>query len=110
MARIRVTVPTPSVVVTTSSGNTSADSVVYVTGPQGPAGPTGPPGADGGGFTFTQSIPAATWTVPHNMGRLVNVCYVADDGTVALVDAQQTDLNTLYLTFPAPTTGRAVCS
>lgn len=72
-------------------------------------GPQGPPGADGGGFTYVQSVPSASWTVPHNMGRLVNVCYVGDDGSTALVDAVQ-DLNVLYLTFPAPTTGKAVCS
>jgi hypothetical protein len=78
---------------------------------RGPEGPQGLPGASGGGFTHTQSSPAATWTVVHNLGRMVNVFYVGDDGFAALVDAQHdNDLNTLYLTFSTPTTGKAVCS
>lgn len=69
----------------------------------------GPAGPSGGGYTHTQLTPSATWVVTHNLGRMVNVCYVDDEGATAIVDAIQ-ELNVVYLTFPEPTTGKAVCS
>ena len=38
-------------------------------GSQGPQGPQGIPGPSGDDYTFEQTIPSATWTVTHNLGR-----------------------------------------
>lgn len=74
------------------------------------SGAQGPPGPSGGGFTFTQSSPSAAWTVPHNLHRFPNVSYVDASGHAWIADVQHVDVDTAYLTFPAPTTGKAVCS
>jgi len=61
---------------TTATGNTAVVTVVTAgpqgpIGPIGPAGPAGPAGGGGGGVTayvHTQSTPATTWTINHNLG------------------------------------------
>lgn len=82
-------------------------------GPAGPAGPTGPQGPTGlaGGETYlhTQAAPAATWVIPHVFGRLVNVVLVDDIGEIFLADIAQSE-GLVSVTFPTPTTGRALLS
>lgn len=48
------------------------ETVVAVASPaRGPAGPPGPPGSGGGigEYVHTQTVPAAVWTVEHDLGR-----------------------------------------
>lgn len=87
------------------------------TGPQGIQGPKGDKGDKGdagtGGdssFLFTQSSPASSWTVPHNMGRYPHIDYISNDGKAWIADVEHVDLNSSVLTFPAPTSGKAACS
>lgn len=69
----------------------------------------GPPGAAGGSFSYTQAVPASTWTIHHNLGTRPVPVILLDTDPLAPVwtDMQYVDANTLVLTFPTPVTGRA---
>lgn len=80
-------------------------------GPQGPAGPQGLPGAAGGSVVaFTQASPAGTWVITHNLNRLVFVTVVDATGRELLADIDQSDPNTVSITFATPESGKAVVS
>lgn len=71
---ICITTPTSNVVVTTTLTNTVNIVTVGPQGPPGATGPTGPAGPPGASaFVFTQSTPATTWTINHNLGYLPSV-------------------------------------
>jgi hypothetical protein len=80
------------------------------TGLQGPPGPVGP----GGGSLFVydrMGVPAATWTIVHNLGRAVHATVLDDDGVEVTTDITHTpDLNTLIATFAEPRSGTAIVS
>ena len=91
--------------------------VISAPGPQGPPGPPGADGADGApglpGGTFyihTQSAPAATWTIIHNIGHKLHCTVFGDDGIQLLTDVDQNDPDTTVLTFAAPFSGVAYLS
>lgn len=71
-------------------------------------GPPGPRGAAGGSiFTYTQSTPAATWTVSHNLGRFpASVTVWIGDEEVS-TDIDTPDTSTAVITFSSPQSGRA---
>lgn len=75
--------------------------VLPVPGPRGPAG-TGA----GGGLVHQQTTPSASWSIPHQLGRLPVVdLYVAGELVEADVAA---DVSSVHVTFPTPTSGFAV--
>lgn len=68
----------------------------------------GAPGADGleGAFVHVQATPAATWTIPHSLGRAPFSVTVWIDGE--LVDADtHADASVAVLTFASPAAGEA---
>jgi len=75
------------------------------------AGGQGPPGRDGapGGTTFewTQDIPLAVWTVPHNRGRFPSVTVVDHLGNRVEPDVTYIDQNIVQITHGRPEIGRA---
>jgi hypothetical protein len=77
-------------------------SVITVEGPIGPPGPAGD-----GGFTHTQSTPAATWTITNMLGRLPASVTVWINDTEVDTDIETPDISTIVLTFPSPVAGRA---
>lgn len=79
------------------------------TGPTGPTGPQGEPGADLT-YTFTQSTPAATWTINHNLGEYLNVSVVDSAGTQVYGQIDYQDANTIVVTFVAAFSGKAYLS
>lgn len=84
---------------------------VAAPGPQGPQGPAGAPGAPGGSyFTHTQSTPAATWIIDHNLAKKVHVTIFNPAGTVIHADIDHGTTNQATITFPSPVTGSAVIS
>jgi hypothetical protein len=80
-------------------------------GPQGPAGPQGPegPAGTGGDLTYqhTQLVPAAVWTIDHNLGKepAVTVISSADDEVIG--DVSYPTPNRVVLTFSSAFAGRA---
>jgi len=82
-----------------------ADNTIQITA----AGPQGPPGPSDA-FVYEQTSPSSEWYVVHNIGRLVNVSYVDPAGYIEIADANHIDVNTVHAVFPAPTTGKLVCS
>jgi hypothetical protein len=82
-----------------------------IAGPQGPPGPTGPQGPVGppGGatFVFNQGIPAATWTITHNLARFPSVTVVDSTGTAVVGEVQYIDDNNVLLHFSAAFGGTA---
>lgn len=91
--------------------------VAPVAGPRGPKGDPGDPGPPGpagdAAYVHTQSTPAATWVIDHNLGRLVHVT-VSDATTPpwrqVFADIEHGSINQTSVTFPAPVAGTAVLS
>lgn len=101
----------PTVVVEIETVPTISVDVVSA-GMQGPAGPQGPPGPDGVSYEpyvyDRAGVPAATWTIAHNLGRRVHVTVLNDDGTEVDTDVEHPDLNHTTITFAVPTSGIAI--
>jgi hypothetical protein len=58
-------------------------------------------------YVFVQSVPAATWTVTHNLGKFPSVSVVDTANTQVFTIAEYIDTNTLILTFSAAFAGKA---
>jgi len=72
-------------------------------------GPTGPPGAAGATYVHTQSTPAATWTIPHNLNTILSVVLLLDSDPTNPVwsDVSYPDLNTAVVSLPSAASGKA---
>lgn len=99
MGEIRVFSRTQRIIV----DSPSSIRVVYA-GPQGPPG-TGS-GGGGAGFVFEQTVPATSWTVPHNLGSFPPAVVVDDDDNVIIAPYRYVDENTIVVEFSQPTTGK----
>lgn len=66
----------------------------------------------GGGtvFDFTQSSPATTWTINHNLGRNPDVSVRNVGGSIILVEILHITVNMCQVYFIAATAGTASCS
>ena len=67
-------------------------------------------GLKGGGdknYVHTQSTPAASWTVSHNLGKRPAVVVVDSAEDVVYGDIQYIDDNTITLTFSGAFSGKA---
>lgn len=71
----------------------------------------GKPGAPGGStYTHTQAIPAAVWTVPHNLGRRPSVTVADHLGNVVHADVTYLDNDLVQVTHGTAITGFAYCN
>lgn len=89
--------------------------VVVESGPPGPPGPSGPAGADGadglgGVYIHEQDVPAAVWTINHNLGHYPNVTTMDTAGTQVEGDVLYQDLNTTIIDFGVAFSGKATCT
>lgn len=90
---------------------TSSGLALTSPGPQGIQGPQGVPGAAGGSVVESdQNTPAATWIITHNLNRPVFVTVLDSSGSQVFTDVDQSDPNTVSITFATPTSGKAVVS
>lgn len=81
------------------------------TGPPGPAGPEGPEGTPGGSaYEYTQTVPASTWIIDHNLGRKVHVSIFSTAEFVVFADVFHGSPNQTTITYPTPTAGSVVIS
>jgi len=88
-------------------------AVLVRQGPPGPPGPPGPAGSAGSAvYIFTQAgMPAATWVIPHGLGRYPNVKLFHSSGEVMQADWAYTDINTITIgPMVAAVTGKAYLS
>ena len=85
------------------SVTTSPHAVILVPVP-GVPGPRGPAGT--GGLTYTQSSPAATWTITNTLGRYPAAITVVVGGEVVDADMEIPDINTVVITFGSAQSGR----
>lgn len=100
------TVPLPGnapVAVGATTGTPSA--AIVERGPIGPEGPPGPPGANAG-FEHTQSAPAATWIIPHALGRRPVVSVFDTAGNEIVTDIAAT-ASVVSIAFAQATAGFA---
>lgn len=67
----------------------------------------GPPGASATTYTHTQSVPSATWSIEHNLGRHPSVSVVDSAGNVIYANVTYTSDNALVVTFSAAFGGKA---
>lgn len=97
-----VTNPDPPVV-TVQTPTDQIHIIVPTSGPQGPPGPAGVR------FTFTQLIPAATWTIVHNLNAYPDfLFFISGSPTFPVAtDVDYPDANTAVVTWPSPESGRA---
>lgn len=72
---------------------------------QGPPGPAG-----GGNYEHPQTIAAAVWTVPHNLGRHPSVSVTDHLGNLVIADTQYIDTNIVQITHGTAMTGWAYCN
>lgn len=50
-------------------------------------------------FTYTQSLPSATWVIQHDLGKNPDVTVIDSSGAEVIGDVEYTSLNSLTLTF-----------
>ena len=96
---IAVTPPDAASAVVVTNPTISAVLVAGARGPQGPSGASG--------YVHTQSTPAATWTIIHNLGRIPLSCEVSIGDEVVYTDTSYPDTTTAVLTFASPQSGVA---
>lgn len=94
------------------SVNRTENSVsVSAPGPQGPPGPAGS-GGGGGGTVIefsTAGSPMNPWVINHNLGRLVSVTIVGDDGFERFASVTQVaPYNLVTIAFGNPFSGKAL--
>lgn len=77
-------------------------------GPTGPAGPEGPPGPMGGYHEHTQSTPATTWIVNHNLGYNPVIEILSPGGLTVVAEIQHMTTNQARVYFLTPQTGKAI--
>jgi hypothetical protein len=82
------------------------DVTVDPTTPGG-GGPDPDPEPGSYGLVHTQATPAATWTIPHLLGRLPVVATYLTSGEVVDTDLDAST-DQVVVTWPAPTAGWAV--
>jgi hypothetical protein len=85
-------------------GGGRGNSVIIVPTPGSP-GPQGPAGD--GGFTHTQSMPAATWTITNTLGRYPASVLIVVGTELVDADVEFPDIATIVIIFASPTAGRA---
>ena len=80
-------------------------------GPRGIQGIQGPSGGAGGAtYTHTQSIPAAVWTVAHNLSRRPSVSVTDHLGNLLVADVLYVDADIVQVTHGTPYIGFAYCN
>lgn len=78
---------------------------------QGPRGVQGVPGPAGGAtYTHTQSIPAAVWTVAHNLSRRPSIAVTDHLGNLLVADVLYVDADIVQVTHGVPYIGYAYCN
>ena len=80
-------------------------AIVGPPGPQGPGGPIGPPGAP---LRLEASL-AATWILPHPLGRVPAAQVMLASGESVIADLSATPA-AVTVTFAAPQTGFVLIS
>ena len=73
------------------------------------AGATGPPGSSAS-YLHTQSSPASTWTVNHNLGTRPAVEVRDTGGNEILAGVTHASANQVLISFVSAKTGTAFCS
>jgi len=58
-------------------------------------------------FTFTQSTPATSWSITHNLGKFPSVSVVDSANTQVIGEVDYIDDNSLTITFTAAFSGKA---
>jgi hypothetical protein len=71
------------------------------------AATAGPPGPAGIHYTYTQTSPAATWTITHPLGRTPSSVTVWQSDVLVDADVETPDTSTVVITFSSPQSGRA---
>lgn len=79
-------------------------------GPKGDTGATGPqgdPGLSGANYVHNQMVPAATWTVTHNLNRYPSVTVVDSAGSVVIGAVAYVSPDVVSIEFSAGFSGAA---
>lgn len=61
-------------------------------------------------YQHTQAVPAAVWTVNHNLGKIPSITIMDSSGNVVEGDVQNVNVNQAILQFSGAFSGIAVCN
>jgi len=76
-------------------------------GATGAPGPQGDPGLSGANYVHTQAVPAADWTVTHNLARFPSVTVIDSAGSTVIGDVEYLSNNAVAIHFTAAFGGSA---
>jgi hypothetical protein len=65
------------------------------------------PAPNDGTYTFTQLVPAAVWTITHNLAGFPSVALTDPAGNVVIAQVQYPNSNQVIATFTPPFAGNA---
>ncbi|MFD6149381.1 hypothetical protein [Streptomyces sp. NPDC060243] len=68
------------------------------------------PGPAGASYRHTQTVPAATWQIPHQLGYRPTISLAYEDGRAIYGDVLHASPTLAVVTFPTPIAGTATCS
>lgn len=108
IATVSVGAPTGQIVFSQEGLASSATDTGLIgpPGPEGPQGLQGPPGPSGGAtVSHSQTTPAATWIVEHNLARYPSIVVLDATGQELIADVHHTSNNSVSVVFAEPTVG-----
>lgn len=105
LSRIEVIDPPPEEVFNNIDVSSYDDVVVISGGERGPRGPEGPPGSGAEPYTQFFTSPLSTWTINHNLDRVVSVEVTDLSGNEILCNPQRVSSNQVKVVHKAPRTG-----
>lgn len=76
-------------------------------GAAGAQGPQGEPGLSGANYVHNQMVPAADWTITHNLARFPSVTVIDSAGSTVVGDIEYLSNNQVAIHFTAAFGGSA---
>lgn len=76
-------------------------------GATGAQGPQGEPGLSGANYVHNQMVPAADWTITHNLARFPSVTVIDSSGSTVVGDVEYLSNNLVAIHFNAAFGGSA---
>lgn len=108
-ANVSVGLPTTTNAVSTSTETVDVNEL-GILGPTGPQGPQGLPGQDGSVPTVFELVSVSSWTQAHDYSYLPEVRVLDADGFQVGLGVAYPNAHTVFLSFPAPFTGKVLLS
>ncbi|GEM_PF-2155521 len=104
---IAVPSPTLDLVEVAEQGPAGPPGADGADGAPGAQGPQGEPGLSGANYVHNQMVPAADWTITHNLARFPSVTVIDSAGSTVVGDVEYLSNNAVAVHFTAAFGGSA---